>query len=331
METREARIKVIIDTAQAARTGGGAASAVPGIPDAPSTSPAIPAATGQAAAPFGASWNVYTPPPGSPGGIAAPPGSLPTHPAPSAPASAAPAPVAPSVIPGTGMAGVTNLAGGPGTGGAGGATAGTLASAAARNRAATGGWNGWKAARNLGEATVGGSLSGAIVQQARPIPGVGNALEFSYASARNVQRYGPIVTGLLRGATEEATDDGYGALAGVFEKMVNGVSSGFIAATSTLDAVGSAIDPVLDLARSQRMLAKGPASEEQQDAQRKVIGDVFRAEYRIAKREAQMQAARQRIGMQAAGEQLGGLMADAAGDALRTMMREALSLGGAHR
>lgn len=323
METREARIKIVLDAAAASRAVPGAPSAVPGLPDVPSTSPVAPAQSASGADAFSFNLNA-----GSPAMAAsAPPGVRPSF----APASG------PGVVPAAapGQPNQTPPAYQPGRKVDDAPTitseAGESASRPAQLRgAATGVWKGVKQAGNA--ALGGGSLSAAVTGIAASavsiVPVAGPAAATALKVADLADQYGPIIAGAIVGAAERtASPEVAGALRRGLSMAEEGLGK-YDRFRSALDAVGAAVEPTIGLAATQAALNAGRRVDDtQMRSQREALGLTFAAEYRIAEREMNLAKARRRIGQIYAGQQIGAQAAEYLGPTLGDAFAESLVTG----
>lgn len=304
METREARIKIVLDASAASRAVPGAPSAVPGLPDTPSTSPVAPAQSASGADAFSFNLNASS-------AASAPPGVRPSF----APASG------PGVVPAAapGQPNQTPPAYQPGRKVDDAPTitseAGESASRPSQLRGAALGT--WKGVKQVGSAALGGgSISAAGISVISKIPVAGQIVGFVAESAALADKYGPIVAGAMRGMGKESGDSVIGdfltAVGTGSEVMIDKIAR----ARNKLDAFGAAIEPTLELAATQAILNRGRESSGYYSAQREALGTVFEAERRIAEREMNMARAKRRIGLVAVGEQFGAQAADAVGNYL---------------
>lgn len=317
METREARIKIVLDASAASRAVPGAPSAVPGLPDVPSTSPdAQAAATGAGAVNARGGASV----PSSPGvrpsfAPASGPGVVP------AAAPGQPNQTPPAYQPGRKVDDAPTIT----------SEAGESASRPSNLRgAATGVWKGVKQAGNA--AIGGGSLSAAVTGIATSAlsiaPVVGPAAATAIKVADLADQYGPIIAGAIVGAAERtASPEVAGALRRGLTMAEEGLGK-YDRFRSALDAVGAAVDPTIGLAATQAALNSGRRVDDtQMRAQRDALGLTFAAEYRIAEREMNLSKARRRIGQIYAGQQIGAQAAEYLGPTLGDAFAESLTTG----
>ncbi len=299
METREARIKIVLDAsaAKAAATSASAADGfsasatfadptpaaadVPGLPDAAASSAAIPTAK---PVPTPAAQAAFPPPP-SPSGASAAAG-------PSAPGSPPP-PYTTSTrvdLQPTAESESGNSASRPGT--------------------TAWGTNAARGIRNVGTAAIGGgSLSSALAPLPAIVPGVGTiaagTLQATMKAAEVAERYGPFVAGALRGAARES---GNATAAAFANDMLSALETGLDTVggiTSNIDAIGAGVEGVARIATGQGVLSRGRTlTAEQREAQARSLGIAFEAQRRISAREAQRQRQTRRIGLIYAGDQL---------------------------
>jgi len=306
METREARIKIVLDTAAAqsavpasAPNSPGQAPDVPGLPDArASTSGA--ALGAQAAATGGA---------GTAGGFAPPSSTSPVAAAPGSPPPPYQRGTRVDLQP-TAESESGNSASRPGT------------TAWAANAA--------RGIRNVGSAAIGGgSLTSELAALPGIVPGIGTMVSGSAQAALKAsnlaERYGPFIAGVLRGAARES---GSAAASAMADDMVSALEGGLETVsgfTSNIDAIGSGVDAVVSLATGQGALARGRTlTAEQRAAQSRSLGIAFEAQRRISAREAQRQRASRRIGLIYAGDQLASIAASDAAAPFVAMLKESL-------
>jgi len=318
METREARIKIVLDTAAASRAVPGAAAAVPGLPDVPSTAPAVPGVPGGATA--SPSRPGGTAQPSAPGiapafGPAVGPGVTPTT-APGVPGAQAPA---------------YQVGRTPDTAPTTTAEAGESASRPSElSGAARGAWKGVKQAGNaaLGGGSLSAAVTGVIGSAASVVPVAGPAFNAALRAADLAERYGPVIGGALIGAASRTAPP---EVQEALRAAVSGLEAGlgkYDRLRSSLDAVGAAIEPTVGLAAVQAALNRGRGVDDtQMRAQREALGLTFAAEYRIAEREMNLARARRRIGLINAGTQIGAQAAEYLGPTLDDAFREGMITG----
>lgn len=249
MEQREARIKVIIDAAQAAAAvPGSAPSVVPGGVSAPRT--VAPDAPGAA-----------------PGGV---PGTSPGQSPAYAPAVAPGGGFAPSA-PGSGPGGPYS----PGTND----TTPTATSESGQSASRRGGPSALSVAASQGKALGlasigrGGNLSDAVVDAISAVPIIGASARGTFKAAQFAKEYGPF----LGGAVDEFTGTS------TVSRFALGVSETISGAENTLNSFGAAAQATARLAASQVVFNRvnGTNSVAVEDAQLEALGKAFTRERKV--------------------------------------------------